>query len=183
MDREECLSHDVKYEGDTVHFSFVVINSEGSRHYSPAGVDLVVKGPGGEQIHDFRDKTSDIGQFVSSSKGVHRFCFYNKSPYHEMIDFDVREAHFSHHEEHAKDDHFNPLIEQISKLQESIYGIWSEQHYLDAQSQQQALVNLKMSKGTIYKACFESVALVGASALQAYLLKRLFDRKMVLSRV
>lgn len=43
IDREECFSHKVEYEGDTVHFSFVVIKSEGSWHYAPDGVDLVVR--------------------------------------------------------------------------------------------------------------------------------------------
>ena len=42
IDREECFSHDVKYEGDTVHASFVVIKIESSWHYSQEGVDLVV---------------------------------------------------------------------------------------------------------------------------------------------
>jgi hypothetical protein len=42
MDREECFSHNVDYEGDTVHVSFVVIKSETPWHYSAEGVDLVV---------------------------------------------------------------------------------------------------------------------------------------------
>ncbi|KAL8507301.1 hypothetical protein ACS0TY_018005 [Phlomoides rotata] len=46
---EECFSHIVEY-GNTVHFSFVVIKSEGSWHYSEDGVDLVVKGPNGVYV-------------------------------------------------------------------------------------------------------------------------------------
>ncbi|KAL8472489.1 hypothetical protein ACS0TY_029631 [Phlomoides rotata] len=46
IDMEECFSHKVEY-GNTVHFSFVVIKSEGSWHYSEDGVNLVVKGPNG----------------------------------------------------------------------------------------------------------------------------------------
>ena len=41
IDREECFSHKVEY-GNTVHFSFVVIKSENTWHYSEDGVDLVV---------------------------------------------------------------------------------------------------------------------------------------------
>lgn len=41
IDREECLSHKVEL-GATVHFSFVVIKSEGSWHYTAEGIDLVV---------------------------------------------------------------------------------------------------------------------------------------------
>lgn len=42
IDREECLSHNVEYEGDTVHVSFVVIKADAPWHYGDDGVDLVV---------------------------------------------------------------------------------------------------------------------------------------------
>jgi len=42
IDRDECFSHDVKYEGDTVHVSFVVIKADSPWHYGDEGVDLVV---------------------------------------------------------------------------------------------------------------------------------------------
>ncbi|XP_057461399.1 transmembrane emp24 domain-containing protein p24beta2-like [Actinidia eriantha] len=183
IDREECFSHNVEYDGDTVHFSFVVIKSEGAWHYSPDGVDLVVKGPSGDQIHDFRDKTSEKFEFVAHQKGIHRFCFKNKSPYHETIDFDVHEAHFSYYDQHAKDEHLNPLLEQISKLEEALYNIQFEQHWLEAQTEQQAIVNEGMSRRAVHKALYESAALMGASVLQVYLLRRLFERKLGSSRV
>ena len=42
IDREECVSHNVEYEGDTVHISFVVIKADDPWHYGEEGVDLVV---------------------------------------------------------------------------------------------------------------------------------------------
>lgn len=42
IDREECFSHNVQYDGDTVHVSFVVIKVESSWHYTQDGVDLLV---------------------------------------------------------------------------------------------------------------------------------------------
>lgn len=42
IDREECFSHQVEYEGDTLHASFVVIKTDTPWHYSDEGVDLVV---------------------------------------------------------------------------------------------------------------------------------------------
>lgn len=42
IDREECFSHNVDYEGDTVHVSFVVIKADTPWHYTQDGVDLVV---------------------------------------------------------------------------------------------------------------------------------------------
>ncbi|AET00993.1 transmembrane emp24 domain-containing protein p24beta2 isoform X2 [Medicago truncatula] len=183
IDRDECFSHDVKYEGDTVHVSFVVIKADSPWHYGDEGVDLVVKGPAGEQIQDFRDKTSDKFEFVAHKPGVHKFCFTNKSPYHETIDFDVHVGHFSYFEQHAKDEHFNPLLEQIAKLEEALYNIQFEQHWLEAQTDRQAIVNDGMSRRAVHKAIFESAALIGASALQVYLLRRLFERKLGTSRV
>ncbi|KAL5720547.1 hypothetical protein ACHQM5_013212 [Ranunculus cassubicifolius] len=183
IDREECFSHSVQYEGDTVHFSFVVIKADSPWHYGEEGVDLVVKGPNGEQIHDFRDKTSEKFEFVAHAKGLHQFCFTNKSPYHETIDFDVHFGHFAYFDQHAKDEHFNPLLEQIAKLEESLYNIQFEQHWLEAQTDRQAIVNEGMSKRAIHKAAFESVALIGASFLQFFLLRRLFEKKLGTSRV
>ncbi|KAJ6794891.1 transmembrane emp24 domain-containing protein p24beta2-like [Iris pallida] len=184
IDREECFSHSVPYEGDKVHFSFVVIKSDTPWHKSgDEGVDLVVKGPSGDQIYDARDKTSDKFEFVVQKKGIHRFCFTNKSPYHENIDFDVHIGHFSYFEEHAKDEHVNPLMEQIQKLEEALYNIQFEQHWLEAQTDRQALVNERMSRRAIHKALFESAALIGVSVLQVYLLRRLFERKLGTSRV
>ncbi|XP_054820022.1 transmembrane emp24 domain-containing protein p24beta2-like [Prosopis cineraria] len=183
IEKEECFSHDVKYEGDTVHVSFVVIKADSPWHYSNEGVDLVVKGPSGDQIQDLRDKTSEKFEFVAHKSGVHKFCFNNKSPYHETIDFDVHVGHFSYFEQHAKDEHFNPLLEQIAKLEEALYNIQFEQHWLEAQTDRQAIVNEAMSRRAVHKALFESAALVGASALQVFFLQRLFERRLGSSRV
>ncbi|CAI0374114.1 unnamed protein product [Linum tenue] len=183
IDREECFSHDVKYDGDTVHVSFVVIKSDSSWRNSAEGIDLVIKGPNGEQMHDFRDKISDKHEFVARQKGVYRFCFTNKSPYHETIDFDIHVAHFSYYEEHAKDEHLKPLIHEISRLEDALYNIQFEQHWLEAQTERQALINDAMGRRAVHKAFFESAAIVGVSILQVYLLRRLFERKLGVSRV
>ncbi|KAI3702677.1 hypothetical protein L6452_28426 [Arctium lappa] len=183
IDREECLSHNVEYEGDTVHVSFVVIKAETVWHFTQDGVDLVIRGPGDELIHELRDKTSEKYEFMAQKKGIYRFCFTNKSPYHETIDFDVQVAHFVYFDQHAKDEHFNPLFEQISKLEEALYSIQFEQHWLEAETDRQAVVNEGMSQRALHKAIIESAALVGASILQVYLLQRLFERKLGTSRV
>ncbi|GAV68457.1 EMP24_GP25L domain-containing protein [Cephalotus follicularis] len=183
IDREECFSHDAKFEGDTLHVSFVVIKADSPWRVTDEGVDLVIKGPSGDQIHDFRDKTSEKFEFVVHQKGLYRFCFTNKSPYHETIDFDVHVGHFTYYEQHAKDEHFTPLLEQIAKLEEALYNIQFEQHWLEAQTDRQAIVNEDMGRRAVHKAMFESAALIGASVLQVYLLRRLFERKLGTSRV
>lgn len=42
IDREECFSHNVQYEGDTLHASFVVIKADTPWSYGDEGVDLLV---------------------------------------------------------------------------------------------------------------------------------------------
>ncbi|KAG0489869.1 hypothetical protein HPP92_006732 [Vanilla planifolia] len=145
---KECFSHEVPYVGDTVHVSFVVIKSETPWHYGNEGVDLVVKDSAGNQIHDFRDKTSEKFEFTVQRK-----------------------------------EHISPLLEQINTLEEALYNIQFEQHWLEAQTERQALVNEGMSRRAVHKALFESAALIGASILQVYLLRRLFERKLGTSRV
>lgn len=183
IDRGECFSHSVQYEGDTLHLSFVVIKADTQWSYGEEGVDLVIKGPSNEQIHDIRDKTSEKYEFVVQHKGIYRFCFTNKSPYHETIDFDVHVGHFAYYDQHAKDEHFSPLLEQIAKLEEALYNIQFEQHWLEAQTDRQAIVNEGMSRRAVHKVMFESAALIGASVLQVCLLQRLFERKLGTSRV
>ncbi|GKD51181.1 transmembrane emp24 domain-containing protein p24beta2-like protein [Tanacetum coccineum] len=182
IDRDECFSHKAEY-GSTVRYSFVVIKVEGAWHYNEDGVDLVVKGPKGEQVQDFRDKTSDKSDFVAHNEGLYQFCFTNKSPYHETIDFDVHSSHFYADVEHAKDDHFKPILEQISKLEDALYNIQFEQHWLEAETDRQANLNEGMSSRAMHKALLKSAALIGASVLQVYLLIRLFERKLGMSRV
>ncbi|VAI34290.1 unnamed protein product [Triticum turgidum subsp. durum] len=181
--RGECFSHNVDYEGDTVHVSFVVIKADTPWHYSEDGVDLVVKDPNGNQVHDSRAKVSDKFEFIVQKRGVHRFCFTNKSPYHETVDFDVHVGHFSYFDQHAKDEHFGPLFEQIRKLDEDLYNVLFEQHWLTAQTDRQAILNENMSTRAIHKALLESAALIAATAVQVYLLRRLFERKLGTSRV
>lgn len=60
-------------------------------------------GPKGEHIQDFRDKTSDKSEFVVHHEGVYKFCFTNRSPHNETVDFDVHSSHFYKDAEHAKD--------------------------------------------------------------------------------
>lgn len=45
IDKKECWHHEVPYDGDQVHVSYVVIKSESMWSFddSPKGVDLVVR--------------------------------------------------------------------------------------------------------------------------------------------
>lgn len=43
IDKEECFSHNIVYEGDIVHASFVVIKADASWHHIDDGIDLIVR--------------------------------------------------------------------------------------------------------------------------------------------
>ncbi|KAI3686140.1 hypothetical protein L1987_79813 [Smallanthus sonchifolius] len=137
IDREECFSHKADY-GSTLRFSFVVIKVEGAWYYNEDGLDLLVTGPKGEHVQDFRDKISEKSDIVVHNEGVYKFCFTNNSPHDEKVDFDVHSSHFYKDAEHAKDDHFKPILEQISKLEDALYNIQFEQHWLEAETDRQA---------------------------------------------
>ncbi|CAN1325999.1 Transmembrane emp24 domain-containing protein p24beta2 [Linum perenne] len=130
-----------------------------------------ITAPPGNLVIEMKDKTSEKYEFVVYYRGSYRFCFTNKSPYHETIDFDVHISHFMFHE------HFWPLMEELTKLEESLYNIQFEQHWLEAQTDRQTRVNYDLNRKATHKALLESAALVGSSCLQFYLLRRLFDRK------
>lgn len=49
------------------------------------------------------DRTSEKYEFMAQKKGLYHFCFTNKSPYHETVDFDVQVGHFAYYDQHAKD--------------------------------------------------------------------------------
>ncbi|CAN1811822.1 Transmembrane emp24 domain-containing protein p24beta2 [Linum perenne] len=176
IDREECFSHSAD-QADTIHISFVVIKSDSIWDYTADGVDFNITAPPGNLVIEMKDKTSEKYEFVVYYRGSYRFCFTNKSPYHETIDFDVHISHFMFHDEHARNEHFWPLMEELTKLEESLYNIQFEQHWLEAQTDRQTRVNYDLNRKATHKALLESAALVGSSCLQFYLLRRLFDRK------
>ncbi|MCO5607035.1 hypothetical protein L7F22_061226 [Adiantum nelumboides] len=164
LNREECFHETVEYDGDLVHVSFVI------------------EGPNNFRQEVF-DKAAEKLEFLASHRGSYKICLKNKSPYAEMIDFTVHVGHVPYYDQKVQDDHINPLMGQIAKLEEAIYAVQFEQHWLYAQTEQQSILNDSLSRRLIYRALFEGAALIGASVLQVYLLRRLFNKKLNQSRV
>lgn len=107
---------------------------------------------------------------MAQAKGVYRLCFINRTPYHEIVDFNLHVGHHMYYDQHCKGwyykilcflyvtlsifiskieikklffvEHFNPTLELISKLEEALYNIQFEQHWLEAQTDRQALGKL-----------------------------------------
>lgn len=182
LSKEECFTHSVEYDGDLVQVSFVVIKADRAWDYDPPGIDLSIEGPGHFR-RDVQNQPAEKLEFTAHKQGPYRFCLKNNSPYSETVDIDVHVGHVPYYDQKAKDDHIDPLMSQIARLEEAIYSVQFEQHWLYAQTERQSILNDKLSKRLIYKALWEALALVGASILQVYLLRRLFDKKLNNARV
>ncbi|XP_038996987.1 transmembrane emp24 domain-containing protein p24beta2-like isoform X2 [Hibiscus syriacus] len=116
----------------------------------------------------------------SAAKAIRSFSFLRTPVLYNLVKGPLGDQIQDYHD---KIRHFDPLIEQISKLEEALHNIQFEQHWLEAQTELQSIVNEAMSKKALHKALYESAALIGASVLQVYLLRRLFEKKLWMSRV
>ncbi|CAM6120024.1 unnamed protein product [Calypogeia fissa] len=179
LDGTECFQHNVETPYDKVYASFVIIKHDNPWSFNRVGVDLTVDGPHGQRYYTANKKESDKFDFVAPRKGYYKFCFLNQSPMHETIDFDVYVGHPPKIEEDlAKEEHITPIMDQLQRLEEALYSVRFEQHWLAAQTVHQGLVNAVLSRRIVYKAVLESLAMIGASLVQVYLLKLLFERKL-----
>ncbi|KAH7404000.1 hypothetical protein KP509_15G004700 [Ceratopteris richardii] len=182
LSKEECFVQNVDYEGDLVHVSYVVVRTQNAWDYDVPGIDVSIEGPGNFR-RDIQDQPSDKIEFTAHKSGPYKICLKNKSPYAETVDIDVHVGHIPYYDEKVKNDHVDPLMGQIARLEEAIYSVQFEQHWLYAQTERQATLNEKLGRRLIYKAVWEALALIGASILQVYLLQRLFSKKLSNSRV
>ncbi|XP_023552939.1 transmembrane emp24 domain-containing protein p24beta2-like [Cucurbita pepo subsp. pepo] len=116
---------------------------------------------------------------IEGRKGLHSLCFTNKSANQETIDFD---SHITpdnqFYELPWENEDLSHLLEQIQRLRDKLEIVEFEQQWFEAQTEQQAKVIEAMSIRAIQKAIFESAVLVGASSLQVFLLRRLFEKKV-----
>ncbi|XP_022965203.1 transmembrane emp24 domain-containing protein p24beta2-like [Cucurbita maxima] len=111
---------------------------------------------------------------IEGRKGLHSLCFTNKSADQETIDFDNNQFY----ELPSENEDLSHLLEQIQRLRDKLEIVEFEQEWFEAQTKQQAKVIEAISIRAIQKAIFESAVLVGASSLQVFLLRRLFEKKV-----
>jgi hypothetical protein len=64
IDKKECWHHEVPYNGDTMRVSYVVIKSESAWNFdhTAVGLDLIVEGPAGHQVHTSRTEVEDASK-------------------------------------------------------------------------------------------------------------------------
>lgn len=126
--------------------------------------DYQVTGPSGERVHDFDCRSTAMFEFVAYKKGLYKFCFTNKSPYHEALliliymlltmlttismpkTVRTKQSSFLSSFAHwwflwISAEHINPILDQIAKLEEALYDIHFQQHWFDAQTERQSIGN------------------------------------------
>ncbi|KAH7285489.1 hypothetical protein KP509_33G030800 [Ceratopteris richardii] len=161
---EECFHQIVDYDGDHVQLSFVVTQAQNTwNHYHHIhGIDL---------------------KFGKSHKSPFKKKGYMHEDYLELVHRDKAIKHITLVLKKIHKSHLAKVIYKISTLEEAIYSVRFEQHWLYAQTKQQAIVNDNISKRVVQRAFLEVMALVSISALQVYLIRRLFKTKLGYSRV
>eukprot|EP00897_Mesotaenium_endlicherianum_P001240 jgi/Mesen1/1143/ME001236S00028 len=185
VDRKECFQQEVETAGDVVQGNFVIVKSDNmwSGGFETAGVDFIVEAPAGYHVYSAYKRTDDRFSFVAVRSGLYKFCFNNHSPVHEVISFDIHVGHSFKMEDVAKDEHFDPLIYQIQRLEDSATQVYYDVRWIMAQSERDNEIGKRMGRRLILKAVLQAGALIGASVLQVVLLRRLFERKFKQSRV
>jgi len=186
IDRKECFAQEVDEEGATVHGSFVIVKVQNrwGHNIEDAAMDITVEAPSGFHVYSARRKAEDKFQFMAVRKGKYKFCFTNHSPMHETIVFEVHVGHPPvKHGMVAKEEHFDPAIDKAEELWDSATDLYYDFHHLLYIVERHEKVGRSMAARLYFKALLHAVALIGTSALQVYLLRRLFEKKGGMSRV
>eukprot|EP00850_Spirogloea_muscicola_P014988 SM000111S18811 [mRNA] locus=s111:446054:447495:+ [translate_table: standard] len=184
LDRTECVSQEVEAEGDIVHGTVVVVRPEHSWQGNfPSGVDISVEAPAGYHVYSAHQKTEDTFTFVAARRGLYKFCFTNTAPHHETIAFELHVGHIPDKENVAKDEHFNPLLNNVAMLQTKVFHVQADQRWLHFQTARQEQVNKALNRRVLWKAIGQAIALVSVNILQVYLLRGLFEKRLKHARV
>ncbi|GBG77542.1 hypothetical protein CBR_g23987 [Chara braunii] len=178
IDKSECVYEDIQAEGDFITGSFVVYGSEHGWASDEQGMDVQVTAPHGYNVYSARKKTEDEFLFHASKKGIYKFCFTNHAPYPEMVVFNLHITHHMAKEDVAKDDHFIPIINQVTSLEEALDSVYSELIYLRGRDMRHKKTAESTNRRLIVKASVQAAALVASSVLQVYLLRRLFEKRL-----
>ncbi|XP_057844472.2 transmembrane emp24 domain-containing protein p24beta3 [Cryptomeria japonica] len=179
----ECLYENVEYEGDTVSGNFVVVDHEIFWSSDHPGIDLVVTAPAGNVVYNLKGTSGDKFQFKAPRSGMYKFCFHNSYSAPETISFYIHVGHIPREHDLAKEEHLDPINVRIAELREALDSVSAEQRYLRARDARHRRTNESTRKRLIGYTLGEYVALVFASGLQVYFIRRLFSKNVAYNRV
>ncbi|GJP38203.1 hypothetical protein CLOM_g11808 [Closterium sp. NIES-68] len=182
--KRECFQHFVPTGGEPVHVSFVVVKSDfGWVGGEQAKIDLTVEDPRGHELRKIDQRTDDNFMFTAAVDGFFKFCFKTDSAMHESVAFNVENGHPLSTEHVARNDQIDPLVKEVNRLHREVMRTKHEIHYSFYIAEQHAQVDRWTAQRVLAKAVLQAGALVTCGIVQVFLLQRLFEKRLKMSRV
>ncbi|KAG0561880.1 hypothetical protein KC19_9G100200 [Ceratodon purpureus] len=179
----ECVWEDVEYDGDVVSGNFVVLDHEvfwGSDH---PGIELIVTGPDGRNVHNTNTIDGEQFEFIAHHKGRYKFCFHNPLSAPEQVTFYIHVGHVPGVEDLAKDEHLKPVDVKIAQLGELLEAVSAEIRYLQTRDLRHRRTNESTQRRLLAYTISEYLLLIGASVGQVYMIRHLFSKRIGYNRV
>ncbi|KAF3785697.1 Transmembrane emp24 domain-containing protein p24beta3 [Nymphaea thermarum] len=179
----ECVSEYVLYEGDNISGNFVVVDHDIFWSSDHPGIDFTVTSPGGNVIHTEKGTSGNKFQLKAPRSGMYKFCFHNPYSTPETVSFHIHIGHIPNEHDLAKDEHFDPVNVKIAELREALESVTAEQKYLKARDSRHRHTNESTRRRLFAYTIAEYLALVSASVLQVFYIRRLFSKTLAYNRV
>lgn len=181
VEEKECLAQHIE-PANTITGSFVVLDIDSAWRDDAATLDFTITNPVGDMIYQRNDAAEDNFQFVSTWAGEHKFCFHNKEHLSETVQFDIQIGHHTNRKEIAKDDHVALLMADLEVIAMHVGEIQADQAFFKGQELRARRTSESTRRKLVYYAIMETFILIGASALQVYFLRRMFEKRGNYSR-
>ncbi|GBG82746.1 hypothetical protein CBR_g36275 [Chara braunii] len=176
--QKECFDEEVKSDNEMVSGSFVMFDHDGLWRRGGMGMDFTVIAPGGRIAYSVKAKVEEEFHFRAVRRGIYRFCFENLSSYLETVVFHVNVGHHvTVDSDIAKNEHMKPVIDAIDSLADILSEVESERQYLEARGERHYDTLHSTQRRMLGYTMLEAFALLVTGVTQAYLLKRLFEKK------
>ncbi|ERN01504.1 hypothetical protein AMTRI_Chr03g148250 [Amborella trichopoda] len=179
----ECVYEYVVYEGDSVSGNFVVVDHDIFWSSDHPGIDFTVTAPAGNVVYTLKGTSGDKFGFKAPRSGMYKFCFHNSYSTPETVSFYIHVGHIPNEHDLAKDEHLNPVNVKIAQLREALESVTAEQRYLKARDARHRHTNESTHRRLIFYTLGEYAALLAASGLQIYYIRRLFNKSVAYNRV
>eukprot|EP00897_Mesotaenium_endlicherianum_P005231 jgi/Mesen1/4736/ME000241S03768 len=176
VEGKECLSQHIE-AGDTVTGSFVVLDIDSAWRDDLAAIDFWITSPHGNKQYEVKEQSEGTFQFMADWSGQHQFCMENQEHLAETVEFNFNVGHVHKREELATDEHMAEMMHQVDVINLEIGTIQQDQAYFRGREMRRRRTNESTNKRVLYYALLETVVLIGASALQVYVLKHMFERR------
>lgn len=181
VEGRECFSHMADH-GDTITGSFVVVDMDSSWRDDIAEVEFSILNPRGETVYHVSEREEDNFEFGATQTGLYQFCLEQKSHHVATIELNFQVGHVSPLTELATDAHMAEIIHDLQTIRINLGLIEQDQAFFKGRDLRRKHTSVSTNRRMFYYALLEAVVLVGASVLQVYVLRSLFERQAKVSR-